>query len=246
MPRCNMLRVHSFETFGTHEGPGIRLVVFLQGCHLRCLYCHNPDTWDLKGGFEYNTDQILAKAIDEKPYFGKTGGITVSGGEPLIQREGVYELFRAAHKHGINTTLDTNGSILDDKTKKLVQETDLVLLDIKHIDDPHHKKLTGVSNTVPLLFADYLESIQKPFWVRYVLVPGYSDQPKYLEKLGKVLKKYKHLERLEILPYHTYGVYKYKELGIPYKLEKVKSPDRAKIDSARVLLSRYVSDVRVR
>ena len=241
-----MLRVHSFETFGTHEGPGIRLVVFLQGCHFRCLYCHNPDTWDLKGGKEYTVKEILAKAIDEKPYFGTKGGITVSGGEPLIQRENLYELFQEAHHNGINTALDTNGSILDDKTKKLLEVTDLVLLDIKHIDDSNHKKLTGVSNYVPLQFLDYMESIGQRYWIRYVLVPGYSDQKAALKDLGKHLMKYKHLERLEILPYHTFGVYKYKELGLEYPLKDIKSPEADKIEEARGILSKYVKDVRTR
>ena len=241
-----MLNVQSFEKFGTHEGPGIRMVVFLQGCHFRCLYCHNPDTWKLNGGKQYSIDQIVEKAIDEKPYFGNKGGLTVSGGEPLIQREELYNLFKKAHQNNINTVLDTNGSILDDKTKKLLTETDLVLLDIKHVDDTKHKKLTGTSNYMPLLFAEYLESIKKRFWVRYVLVPGYSDQKKYLKELGKKLSRYECLERLEILPYHTYAAYKYKELGLDYALKKVKPPDAAKIEEARAILEKYILDVRVR
>lgn len=241
-----MIRLHSLETFGTHEGPGIRFVVFLQGCHFRCLYCHNPDTWQLEGGTEYSVADILKKAIDQKPYFRNKGGITVSGGEPLIQREQLYNLFKEAHRYGINTALDTNGSILDDKTKKLLQETDLVLLDIKHIDESHHKKLTGVSNYVPLQFADYLESIRKPFWVRYVLVPGYSDQKVFLRALGKKLSSLKYLERLEILPYHTYGVYKYKELGLPYTLKNVKAPTEKQAREAQTILQQYIKDVRIR
>lgn len=241
-----MIRVHSIETFGTHEGPGIRFVVFLQGCHLRCLYCHNPDTWNLKGGKEYPVDYILKKAVDEIPYYGKKGGITVSGGEPLLQREALYELFKKAHEEGIHTTLDTNGSVLDDKTKKLLEETDLILLDIKHIDDEHHKKLTGISNYVPLLFADYLELIGKPFWVRYVLVPGYTDQKKFIKKLGEKLSSYKHLERLEILPYHVYGKYKYEALGLSYPLKNVDVPTTSQVEEAQHILSRYIDDVRIR
>jgi pyruvate formate lyase activating enzyme len=241
-----MLRVHSLETFGTHEGPGIRLVVFLQGCHFRCLYCHNPDTWALDGGKEYTIDDILKKAIDEKPYFGNKGGITVSGGEPLIQREEVLKLFKQAHENNINTALDTNGSILDEKTKHLLEETDLVLLDIKQIDDAAHKKLTGVSNYVPLQFADYLESIRKKFWVRYVLVPGYTSQKRFITNLGKRLSQYKSLERVEILPYHTYGAYKYKELGLDYALSKVKPPDADTIGEAQSILSQFVKTVKVR
>lgn len=241
-----MLNVHSLETFGTHEGPGIRLVVFLQGCHFRCVYCHNPDTWKLGAGKEYTIEQIIKKAVDEKPYFGEKGGLTVSGGEPLIQREELYNLFKKAHQNKINTVLDTNGSILDEKTKQLLRETDLVLLDIKHIDDGLHKKLTGVSNYMPLQFAEYLESIGKPFWVRYVLVPGYTDQKKFLRLLGKKLSQFKHMKRLEILPYHTYGAYKYKELRIEYPLAKVKPPNADKIEEARAILAKYILDVRVR
>lgn len=241
-----MLRVHSFETFGTHEGPGIRLVVFLQGCHFRCLYCHNPDTWKLDGGTMYEVKDILKKAIDEKSYFGNKGGITVSGGEPLIQREAVHELFKEAHKEGINTALDTNGSILDDKTKKLLEETDLVLLDIKHIDDAQHKKLTGVSNYVPLQFAEYLESVKKKFWVRYVLVPGHSDQKGSLKRFGKTLSRFKSLERVEILPYHTYGVYKYKELGINYPLENVKAATAEQAEEAKDIFKQFLPNVFIR
>ena len=194
----------------------------------------------------YEVKDILKKAIDEKSYFGNNGGITVSGGEPLIQREALSELFKEAHKEGINTALDTNGSILDDKTKKLLEETDLVLLDIKHIDDDQHKKLTGVSNYVPMQFAEYLESINKKFWVRYVLVPGHSDQKESLEKFGKTLSKFKPLERVEILPYHTYGVYKYKELGINYPLENVKAATAEQAEEAKTLFSHYLPNVFIR
>ncbi len=240
------LKVHSVETFGTHEGPGIRLVIFLQGCHLRCLYCHNPDTWQLEGGTEYTPEQIMELVEKEKAYIEKKGGLTVSGGEPLIQRKALIELFKLAKKRGIHTGLDTNGTILDDDTKDLLRYTDLVLLDIKHIDDDKHKHLTGVSNYMPLKFAEYLEEQKKPFWIRHVLVPGHTYDTDALEKLGNHFKNYKSLERFEILPYHTYGVYKYKELGIPYKLNGVKPPDQKQVENAVTILSKYIDEVNVR
>lgn len=241
-----VLKVHSFETFGTHEGPGIRLVVFLQGCHLRCLYCHNPDTWNLRGGQEVAIEDILRKLEDQRPYFSPRGGLTVSGGEPLIQRKNLFELFRRARAAGFHTALDTNGAILDQDTKKLLEETDLVLLDIKDVRDDHHKKLTGVSNAVPLMFADYLDSIGKRYWVRHVLVPGFTAHPEHYELLGKALKGRAGLERLEILPYHTYGVYKYAELGIPYPLADVAPPSPESVEHARKVLQMYIPDVRIR
>src|SRR5664279_5597723 len=204
-----MLKVHSIETFGTHEGPGIRLVVFLQGCNLRCVYCHNPDTQAMSGGTEMKTEEILALLEKEKPYFKGKGGLTVSGGEPLIQRQALIELFTEAKKAGFHTTLDTNGSILDEATKKLLEVTNLVLLDVKHIDPAWHQKVTKASNSVVLKFADYLEKINKTTWLRYVLVPGFTDQEEFLHQWGEHFKNFKHIQRVEILPYHTFGEYKY-------------------------------------
>ncbi|MCX7996160.1 MAG: pyruvate formate-lyase-activating protein [Patescibacteria group bacterium] len=240
------LKVHSFESLGTHEGPGIRLVVFLQGCHLRCLYCHNPDTWHLEGGTFVMPEEILTMLEKERPYFSSGGGLTVSGGEPLIQRHALYDLFSMARKAGFNTALDTNGAILDDATRNLLTETDLVLLDLKDVREEHHKKLTGVSNYVPLAFADYLEKIGKRYWVRHVLVPGYTLQPEHLHLLGRRLAGRKALERLEILPYHTYGVYKYKELGIPYQLSGLQPPGPEQVAEAKQILQQYIPDVRIR
>lgn len=241
-----MLRIHSLETFGTHEGPGIRFVVFLQGCHLRCLYCHNPDTWKLDGGTQYQVKDILEKVIDQKPYFGTKGGITVSGGEPLIQREELAKLFKECRASGINTTLDTNGSILDHKTKELLKETDLVLLDIKHIDNAQHKKVTGISNYVPLQFLDYLEFIGKKYWIRYVLVPGLTNQKKALHQLGEKLASLKYMERIEILPYHTYGTYKYKEMGLDYTLTKTLPANVTQVTEAQSILRHYIANVKTR
>ena len=241
-----MLTIHSIETFGTHEGPGIRLVVFLQGCHFRCLYCHNPDTWKLDGGKQIDIQTILDQLEKQKDYFGTKGGLTISGGEPLIQREALIPLFKEVKKRGFHTALDTNGAILDDKTKELFEYTDLILLDIKHIDAEKHKKLTGVHNMVPLKIAEYRESTGKPMWLRHVLVPGYTDKEEDLRNWANTFKEYKCVERVEILPYHTFGVYKYKELGIEYPLEKVQAATRSQAEQAQKIFSEYFKNVYIR
>ncbi|MFT3990585.1 MAG: pyruvate formate-lyase-activating protein [Luteolibacter sp.] len=220
----SMLRVHSIETLGTHDGPGLRMIVFTQGCLMRCLYCHNPDTLALEGGSLLDLDEIVQRAIRQKPYFGKRGGVTVSGGEPTLHRKVLLDLFRRLHEHGIHTCLDTNGLFLDEELHALYAETDLVLLDIKHIDDAIHRRLTGVSNTTPLAVAAYRESTGKPMWLRYVLVPGWSDQPEALERWAKQFSEYRTVERVEILPYHRLGTHKWEHLGMDYKLGDVSPP----------------------
>ncbi len=241
-----MLKVHSIETFGTHEGPGIRLVVFLQGCHFRCVYCHNPDTWDLKGGQSLSVEKVLTYLDSEMPYFKKKGGLTVSGGEPLVQRKELTKLFKAAKLRGVHTALDTNGYIFDNDTKKLLEYTDLVLLDVKHINPLMHRVVTGMNNSPTLQFAAYLKEIKKPVWLRYVLVPGFTDQIRYLHEWGEAFTGYENVERVEILPYHTYGVYKYKEMGINYKLAGVNPPNTKQIDTASEIFKQYFSSVYVR
>lgn len=241
-----MLNIHSIETFGTHEGPGIRLVVFLQGCHFRCLYCHNPDTWQLDAGKQTSIDSILDQLEKQKDYFGTKGGLTVSGGEPLIQREALLPLFQAAKKRGFHTALDTNGAILDDKTKTLFDYTDLVLLDIKHIDAEKHKQLTGVHNMVPLKVAEYRELSKKPFWLRYVLVPGFTNNATELHKWGSHFQNYNYIERVEILPYHTFGVYKYKELGINYPLKNLPPATIQQAQEAQTIFQNYFKNVYIR
>lgn len=241
-----MLRVHSIETFGTHEGPGIRLVVFLQGCHFRCLYCHNPDTWSMQDGTIVPIQDVLKLLKNQLPYFQNKGGLTVSGGEPLIQREALINLFTEAKKLGIHTALDTNGYILDDLTKKLLDVTDLVLLDVKHIDPVLHKKLTGSSNEVTLQFAQYCEENNKKMWLRYVLVPTVTDQQEYLHQWGKRFSTYKNIERVEILPYHTLGVYKYEKLGIPYQLKGISSPTEKLVHQSKNIFLEYFKTVVVR
>ncbi|MEN9327263.1 MAG: hypothetical protein RI947_71 [Candidatus Parcubacteria bacterium] len=241
-----MLNIHSIETFGTHEGPGIRLVVFLQGCRLRCLYCHNPDTWALNAGKPTTIDKILEQLDKQKPYIQKKGGITVSGGEPLIQRKALIELFTRVQKLGYHTTLDTNGSILDEDTKALLNVTDLVLLDVKHINPEMHFKLTQSTNNIVLQFAEYCEQNNKKMWLRYVLVPGWTDQEMYLNEWGKKFRSYKNVERVEILPYHTLGVYKHKALGNEYKLNGISPPSHQQVSAAQSIFQQYFNHVFIR
>lgn len=233
------MKIHSIETFGTSDGPGIRLVIFTQGCNFRCLYCHNPDTFEINGGKEMSINEIMKVAEKQKEYFGKNGGITVSGGEPTLQVEEMVKLFKLAKKNGINTALDTNGSIVSDKVKKLYELTDLLILDVKHIDDRQHIKLTGLSNKNVLEMANYREKTNRPMWLRYVLVPGINDQKEYLVKFGEHFKDYKNIEKVEILPYHTLGVYKYKELGIKYKLDGVLPPSKESVLKTEKIFKNY-------
>lgn len=243
-----MLYIHSLETFGTHEGPGIRFVIFVQGCNFRCLYCHNPDTQHReKGdGKEIGIEELVGKIENQREYFGKEGGVTVSGGEPLLQAKELIPLFHELRKRKIHTCLDTNGSILNNEVRKLLTLTDLVLLDIKHINTLWHKKITGQDNTVPLKFAQYLEDSKIPFWLRFVLVPGLTDQPEYLEQWAEHFQGFTSLKRTEILPFHTLGFYKYKELGIPNPLETTQPPSQTQIQQAVSIFSKYLKKVEVR
>lgn len=241
-----MLKIHSIETFGTHEGPGLRLVIFLQGCNFRCLYCHNPDLLDCDSGKLMKRKDLVELAEKQKEYFGNDGGVTVSGGEPTLQARNLNKLFLSLNKRKIKTALDTNGAINTDEVKRLYKKTDLLLLDIKHIDEEMHKKLTGASNKNVLEMAKYREDMAKPMWIRYVLVPGWNDDEKYLRRLGEHFKNYKYVERLEILPYHTLGVYKYKELGMEYKLNDVKPPTKETLDKTQKILSEYFAEVLVK
>ena len=234
--------VRSFESFGSVDGPGVRFVVFLAGCAMRCNFCHNPDTWTYDGATLYSPDEVIRRALRCKPYWGKKGGITLSGGEPLLQIEFVTELFRLAKLKGINTALDTAGQPFSlsaeylSKFDELMQYTDLVLLDIKHIDNGEHIKITGKPNTNILQLSKYLSDIQKPVWIRHVLVPGYSDNDVYLTKLAEFIGTLKNVKRVEVLPYHSLGIVKYKELGIDYPLSETKSPDEERIKNANIIL----------
>jgi len=241
-----MLPVHSIETFGTHEGPGIRLVVFTQGCHFRCLYCHNPDTQALSGGTAMRIEDIVKLAEKQKAYFGADGGVTVSGGEPTIHAQALIRLFKALHAKGIRTALDTNGALLNEDTKKLYAETDLILLDTKHIDEDKHRALTGMSNHNTLALAQYRESTSKPMWLRYVLVPGYSDDEIDILRIGEHFEKYHCIDRIEILPYHTLGAYKYEKLGRKNPLKGTDMPSKESIERTKAIFERYFKKVTVR
>lgn len=241
-----MIRVHSYESLGTYDGPGIRLVVFLQGCNFRCLYCANPDTIDAKGeSKETAPEDILKMAISQKPFFGKKGGITFSGGEPTFQAKALIPLFRMLKEAGIHICVDTNGGIWNEDVKELLSLADLVLLDIKEFNDTRHKILTERSNAQTLKTAAWLEENQKPFWLRYVLVPGYSFFREDIEALGDHFKDYQSIQRIEILPYHTLGVHKYEAMNMEYKLKGVKQNTPEQLDEAKALFEKYFKTVYV-
>lgn len=238
-----MLRVHSVESFGSVDGPGIRFVIFLKGCAMRCQYCHNPDTWDRAGGNLRSVDDVLSQALRYRSYWGEKGGITVSGGEALLQIQPLTELFHKAKDLGINTCLDTSGQPFSRKDGRflafeaLMKYTDLVLLDIKHIDNDAHKQLTGWENENILDCARYLSDIHKPVWIRHVLVPGINDDDESLHRLRSFIDTLSNVERVEVLPYHDLGVYKWEQLGIPYKLTDVKPPTEESVLHARKILT---------
>lgn len=241
-----MIRVHSYESLGTFDGPGLRLVVFLQGCNFRCAYCANPDTIDLKGeAQETSLDHIVEMAVSQKPFFGKRGGITFSGGEPTLQAAALVPLFKRLKEQGIHICLDTNGSIWNEAVEELLLLTDLVLLDVKEFDASQHRLLTERSNEQTLRTAAWLEAHDRPFWMRYVLVPGYSDRAEHIRALGEHFGRYKQLQRVEILPYHTLGVHKYEALGWEYRLKGVKENTPAQLEEARALFEHYFTAVYV-
>lgn len=230
--------IHSIETFGLVDGPGVRFVAFLSGCAMRCRYCHNPDTWCFDGE-EYEAKELFKKAIRYKSYWKKNGGITASGGEPMLQAEFVTELFAIAKKEGINTTLDTSGQPFkkgDEKFKKLLDVTDLVILDIKEIDNELHKSLTGCSNENIIEFAHYLSDIGKPMWIRHVLVPGLTDSEESLKRTKELVDSLKTVDKVEILPYHSLGKSKWEKLGIDYTLGDTPAPTDNEIAKAESIL----------
>ena len=240
-------RVHSVESFGSADGPGVRYIVFLKGCNMRCKYCHNPDTWAKCGendGAKLMTPQeVLKTAMRYKAYWKQTGGITVSGGEALLQIDFVTELFKLAKEKGVNTCLDTSGNPFTveepffGKFNELMKYTDLFMLDIKHIDDEEHKKLTGQTNKNILDMAQYLSKNGKKMWIRHVLGPAITTDDRYLKQLREFIDTLKTVDRVEVLPYHTLGVFKWKELGIPYQLEGVESPTEEQIECAKRILN---------
>lgn len=234
------IRVHSYESMGTFDGPGLRYVVFLQGCPFRCLYCANPDTIDPVGQSKLtDPDYIVEQAVSMKPFFGKRGGITFSGGEPTVQAEALVPLFRRLKTEGIHICVDSNGGVWNSHVEELLSLADLVLLDVKEFNSKRHEHITGRPNTQTLRTAEWLEEHQHPFWLRYVLVPGLSDNEEDIRALGEHFKDYKTIERVELLPYHTLGVHKYEALGWTYKLEGVKENTPEQLERAESLLREY-------
>lgn len=233
-------RIHSFESFGTVDGPGVRFVTFMQGCPLRCLFCHNPDTWDLNGKcqYEFTPEQLRDEVVKYRSFI-KSGGVTVSGGEPLMQSEFVAEFFRLCHAEGLHTALDTSGAIITDKVLEVLDNTDLVLLDIKTMDAELYPTLTGVKQNNNLAFLDILEERKIKTWVRHVVVPNLTDNDEWLRKLGEHVSHYDCVEKIEILPYHTLGTYKYENLGEKYKLEGVPALSAQRANEIRSMMSQY-------
>ncbi len=231
--------IHSFESFGTKDGPGIRFVLFLQGCPLRCLYCHNVDTWNIKAKKIVMTSEEVMKEILKVKGFIKSGGVTVSGGEPLLQPEFVKKLFIKCKENGIHTALDTSGFIFTEKVKEVLEYTDLVLLDIKHINPAKYMELTSVSIENTLKFVKYLNKTEKKTWVRYVLVPGYSDDEDDLSEWAKFVSQFNNIERVDILPFHQMGGYKWEEVGKEYKLKDTPTPTRDQIKRAEEIFASY-------
>lgn len=238
-------RIHSIESFGTVDGPGIRMVVFFQGCPLRCLYCHNPDSWNSSGGITMTTDEILARFERNRAFY-QNGGITATGGEPMLQLDFLIELFRKAKEQEIHTCLDTSGiafpanteSPIYDKIEQLMNVTDLVMLDIKHIDEISHQSLTGKSNRLILAFARYLSRIAKPVWIRHVVVPSITDREEALIRLGHFLGTLSNIEKIEILPYHIMGKSKYQALGQNYALEGIPPLTKKQAAAAELIVKK--------
>ena len=225
-------KIHSIETMAAVDGPGLRFAVFFQGCPQRCIYCHNPDTWAFDGGEEMTADEIVKKVVRYKPYFGADGGITVSGGEPFGQAEFLTELLKQCKENGIHTAVDTCGFYLSDSVKEALSYTDLVLLDIQHTNAEDFKKLTKQDFSHTLNFLDYMKEIQKPLWIRQVILTGYTDSEEQIKALIDLTKGAK-VEKFELLPYHTLGVSKWEELGLPYEIPEIIPPDNNTMEILR-------------
>lgn len=234
--------IHQLESFGSVDGPGVRFIIFFSGCPLRCKYCHNPDTWDMAKGNLYSADELLNEALSCKAYWGAKGGITVSGGEPLMQLDFLLELFTKAKEKGVNTCIDTAGGPFTkegdwfEKFKKLMEVTDILLMDIKHIDEEEHIKLTGRTGKNIIEMFRYLDEIKKPIWIRHVLVPGITDNDEYLLRTRDFIRTLSNVQRVEILPYHGLGAMKYKDLGIDYVLKDTESPSAERVANAKKIL----------
>ena len=235
-------RISATESFGSVDGPGIRFIVFVQGCRYRCQYCHNPETWEREGGYEVTAEEIFRQAWRYRPYWKRTGGITVSGGEPLLQLEFVTELFRLAKEKGVNTVIDTAGEPFTydepffSAFETLLPLSDLFLLDLKQIDDAKHRALTGTSNESALALARFLSERGKRMWIRHVLVPGWTTGEEDLGRLSEFIAGLKTVDRVEVLPYHAMARHKYEELHLPYRLGDTPAPTVEEIASAEEIL----------
>ena len=230
---------HSFESFGTKDGPGIRFVFFMQGCPLRCLYCHNPDTWNMNDKTVEMTAEEAFEEVKKVKNFIKSGGVTVSGGEPMLQVDFILELFKLCKQEGIHTAIDTSGYLLNDKIKEVLNYTDLVLLDIKHINPAKYQELTARPLEPTLKFMEYLNEIQKPVWVRYVLVPQFSDDEQDLNDWAQYVSQFKIVERVDILPFHQMGIHKWEQIGKDYKLKDIKPPTNEEVKKAEDIFKKY-------
>lgn len=232
-------KIHSIESLSTVDGPGMRFVVFMQGCQIKCKFCHNPDTWCIQDGKEMDVQEILEKIKRSKNYLvASNGGVTFTGGEPMLQQDFLLEILPQIKKLGIHIAIDTNGVYdVTDKVKKILEYVDLVLLDIKHIDEKTHKQLTGVSNEKTLSFAKYLDSINKNVWIRVVYMPGITDKEDSLKKLKEYIDSLKNVEKVEVLPYHEMGIYKWKELNMEYELKDQRVPSKEETNKIQEYLN---------
>lgn len=239
-------RIHSIESFGTVDGPGIRFVVFMQGCPMRCLFCHNPDTWDINAPVQYElTPEELLEETLRYSNFIRKGGVTVTGGEPLLQPLFVREYLRLCREKGIHTALDTSGAIFSEEARAVLDYCDLVLLDIKTLDETFHKSYTGMSRHNNARMLEYLQSEGKDTWIRHVVVPGYTDDEGELGKLAEYIAKFSVVRKVEILPYHNMGVYKYDELGLDYPLRNCAELSTEKAEAVRDIFRTILSPLGV-
>lgn len=228
-------RLHSVETFGAVDGPGIRTVFFMQGCPARCMYCHNPDSWKLDGGRDVEVEELVHRAKRGSAYYGKEGGVTFSGGEPLLQGEFLLEAIKAIKAEGYHVAIDTSGTYLDEHSEAAIAAADMVLLDIKHVDPVEFEKLTGRSqeNLLPLI--DIINRLEKPVWIRQVIMPGYNDTEEYIASLNEYLQQIKTIEKVELLGYHAMAVKKYEKLGMEYRLKDMKPMDQKRLQELKKL-----------
>ncbi|OGS20788.1 MAG: pyruvate formate-lyase 1-activating enzyme [Elusimicrobia bacterium RIFOXYA2_FULL_39_19] len=237
-------KIHSIETLAGLDGPGLRCVIFLQGCPLRCAYCHNPDTWDTSSGTTYELPEVIKRILKCQPYFNKNGGVTFSGGEPFAQPEFLLELLKSCKINNIHTAVDTSGYFLDDTVKECLKYTDLVILDIKHNEENAYKKLTGKPLKNTLEFLKYVSQQNILLWLRQVIIPGINDSPEHIKEFAGLIKTYSKPQKVELLPYHTMGIKKWEELKLKYTLMNVKDADIEMVSTLQKLLNNFLQQDR--